>query len=249
MTHQYQLTGLTCDGCVATVKKTLSKTANVQSVDINAERNEATIQMAQHISTDALKAALASHPKYSIADKIVVATPSSVSGSSDEADKSWFATYKPLLTVFAYITGIAFLAAETQNIAFIHGMTFMRYFMAGFFLTFSFFKMLDLAGFADSYSGYDVLAKQWSGYGYVYPFIELALGVAYLTNFQPVQTNIATVIVMSFSTIGVLQSVLNKKKIRCACLGAVFNLPMSTVTIIEDLLMVVMAATMLFLIR
>ena len=121
------------------------------------------------------------------------------------------------------------------------------FFMAGFFLTFSFFKMLDLSGFADSYSSYDVLAKRWRGYGFIYPFIELALGIAYLIDFNPFITNITTIIVMGFSTIGVLQSVLNKRKIRCACLGAVFNLPMSTVTIIEDLLMVFMAIAMLYL--
>jgi hypothetical protein len=50
---------------------------------------------------------------------------------------------------------------------------------------------------------------------------------------------------MSVSLVGVVQSVLNKQKIRCACLGTVFNLPMSTVTIIEDSLMIAMSAGML----
>jgi hypothetical protein len=50
---------------------------------------------------------------------------------------------------------------------------------------------------------------------------------------------------MTVSIIGVLQSVFNKRKIKCACLGAVFNLPMSTITIIEDLLMIGMSGTML----
>ena len=50
---------------------------------------------------------------------------------------------------------------------------------------------------------------------------------------------------MTISIIGVLQSVLNKKKIQCACLGTVFNLPMSTVTIIEDALMIVMSGIMI----
>jgi hypothetical protein len=50
---------------------------------------------------------------------------------------------------------------------------------------------------------------------------------------------------MGFSSIGVIKSVIDKKQIRCACLGAVFNLPMSTVTIIEDLLMVAMSTLML----
>lgn len=166
-----------------------------------------------------------------------------------EEEKSWLhpwvAIYKPLLTAFAYITGIALLTAWQGDT--LNGKRFMQFFMAGFFLAFSFFKMLDLSGFADSYSSYDVLAKRWHGYGFIYPFIELALGIAYVIDFNPFITNITTIVVMGFSTIRVLQSVLNKRKIRCACLGAVFNLPMSTVTIIEDLLMVAMAAIMLFL--
>ncbi len=248
MTHQYQLTGLTCGGCAATVKKVLSQIVGIQSVEINEQHDEATITMSNHVATDTLKAALASHPKYTISDKMAVQSIPSVLSTTntfDEPEKSWFETYKPLLTVFAYIAGISLLASWQD--ATLNGMQFMRFFMAGFFLAFSFFKMLDIAGFADSYSGYDLLAKQWKGYGYVYPFIELALGVAYLIDFQPYVTNIVTIAVMGFSTIGVMQSVLNKQKIRCACLGTGFNLPMTTVTIIEDLLMVAMAAIMLFL--
>jgi len=52
---------------------------------------------------------------------------------------------------------------------------------------------------------------------------------------------------MSLSIIGVLQSVLNKRRIQCACLGATFNLPMSTVTIIEDGLMIAMSAGMILM--
>jgi uncharacterized membrane protein YphA (DoxX/SURF4 family) len=121
----------------------------------------------------------------------------------------------------------------------------MRHFMAGFFLTFSFFKILDLKGFAESYVMYDVIAKRLHAWAYVYAFIELALGFAYVSDYNPLMTNWITVLVMSVSIFGVLQSVLNKQKIKCACLGAIFNLPMSTVTIIEDLLMIVMGIAML----
>ena len=105
--------------------------------------------------------------------------------------------------------------------------------------------MLDLTGFASSYAMYDVVAMKFPTWGYIYAFIELALGIAFATNFEPVITNAATAFVMSVSLIGVLQSVLNKKKIQCVCLGAVFNLPMSTVTIIEDGLMILMSVAML----
>ncbi|MBC7903914.1 MAG: heavy-metal-associated domain-containing protein, partial [Gemmatimonadaceae bacterium] len=121
----------------------------------------------------------------------------------------------------------------------------MMHFMAAFFLVFSFFKLLDLKGFADSYSSYDIIARKWRGWGYIYAFIELGLGLAYLTHFFPAVTNIITLVVMTVSLIGVIQAVSSRKTIRCACLGAVFNLPMSTVTIIEDGLMIAMSAYML----
>jgi hypothetical protein len=125
-------------------------------------------------------------------------------------------------------------------------MQWMQHFMAGFFLVFSFFKLLNLKGFAESYVMYDVIAKQIPVWGYLYSLIELGLGIAYLINFNPLITNSITFIVMTISIIGVLQSVLNKKKIQYACLGAIFNLPMSTVTIIEDALMIAMSGIMIF---
>lgn len=129
----------------------------------------------------------------------------------------------------------------------INWMQWMNHFMAGFFLTFSFFKFLNLKGFAESYVMYDVIAKRLPIWAYLYAIIELALGIAYLIDFYPLITNTVTFLVMTISIIGVLQSVLNKKKIQCACLGAVFNLPMSTVTIIEDALMILMSGAMLII--
>jgi hypothetical protein len=120
----------------------------------------------------------------------------------------------------------------------------MRYFMAGFFLVFAFFKLLDVRAFATAYAGYDLLAARWKGWGLVYPFVELALGMAYLANYNPVLTSWVTIIVMGFSAIGVVRAVLSKTQIQCACLGTVFKLPMSTVTIVEDVGMVLMAAGM-----
>ena len=108
-----------------------------------------------------------------------------------------------------------------------------------------FFKLLNLKGFAESYAMYDIVAKKWNGWGYVYAFIELGLGFAFLTGLNLLVTNSITLIIMTISIIGVLQSVLNKRKIKCACLGDVFNLPMSTITIIEDALMIGMSGFML----
>lgn len=105
--------------------------------------------------------------------------------------------------------------------------------------------MLDIEAFANSYAMYDIVAKRWKAWGYIYPFAELGLGLAYLVAPQYALTSMVTLGIMLVSIVGVLQSVLNKRAIQCACLGAVFNLPMSTVTVIEDGLMVGMSIAML----
>lgn len=201
--------------------------------------NEAVIEMNRHISTKELQNAIG-NPKYTIVENAQVHDTHMTSNST-----SWFLTYKPLLLIFAFITGVSGIVSYHHES--IHGMQFMNIFMAGFFLVFSFFKFLDLKGFASSYTMYDIIAKKIPVYGFIYPFLELTLGIAYLTGFNPIVTNLATIIIMGVSSIGVIESVLNEKKIQCACLGAVFNLPMSTVTIIEDLLMVGMATWTLFI--
>lgn len=94
---------------------------------------------------------------------------------------------------------------------------------------------------------YDLLAKQWKGYGYIYPFLELGLAVFYLTAIHLPGTHVATIIIMGFSSIGVIRNMLSPNQVKCACLGTIFKLPLGRVTLIEDLLMVFMAGAMLTL--
>jgi cation transport ATPase len=238
MTHQYTLSGLTCSSCVAKVKDALLHLPDVRSAEVT--REQATIEREHHIPLQQLQEALSAKGNYTITEE-----HSAQPAMAQAQETSWLKTYKPLLLIGMFITLVSGISSYSD--AHIDGMLWMNHFMAGFFLVFSFFKLLDLNGFAESYAMYDVLAKRIHSYGYIYPFIELTLGLLFLTGFEPFFTNIATIVVMGFSSIGVIQTVLDKKKIRCACLGAVFNLPMSTVTIIEDLLMVAMAATALVL--
>jgi len=234
---------MTCEGCSAKVSHLLRQVPNVTDVTVNLAAGTADITMDKHVATSVLQDALKDYPKYQLAEAAPSPKPVNVFGEQPEEQKSWVATYKPILIIFGYVTTVALIAALNGDD--FSGMTFMRIFMAGFFLTFSFFKMLDLKGFADSYAMYDVVAMKFKPWGYIYAFIELGLGIAFATDFEPVITNSVTTVVMAVSLIGVLQSVLNKRKIQCACLGAVFNLPMSTVTIIEDGLMIAMSAAML----
>jgi copper chaperone CopZ len=238
MTHTYQVSGMTCSGCEAKVKGDLLKMPDVLSADVSKDAGTATITMEKHIPLSAFQEALGgAASKYQIT--------AVQHNETLEQTKSWFETYKPILLIFSYIT-LATILIQLGNAAF-NSMQWMQHFMAGFFLVFSFFKLLNISGFAESYAMYDIVAMKFKQWGYIYAVLELGLGLAYLTNYQPYLTNIITLEVMSISIVGVLRSVLNKQKIQCACLGAVFNLPMSTVTIIEDLLMIVMSATMLII--
>ena len=242
MTHTYNVTGMTCEGCKAKVNYLLSHIEGVKQVEINLEKGEASVTMEKYIATSALQNALKEYPKYKLTEQEHIAHHAPVSLVEPET-KSWVATYKPILLIFGYITAITVIVSTNSNG--FNSMLAMRVFMSGFFLIFSFFKMLDVNGFADSYSMYDIVAKKFKAWGYLYAFIELGLGIAFALNFAPILTNWVTLIVMTVSIAGVLQSVLNKRKIQCACLGAVFNLPMSTVTIIEDGLMIAMSGAML----
>ncbi len=122
-------------------------------------------------------------------------------------------------------------------------------FMAGFFLVFAGFKLLDLRAFAQSYSMYDLLAKKVFQYGYAYPIIELAFGLAFLTSFYPGVTAVAEVLVMGFSGAGVALSLAKKRGIQCACLGTVIRVPLGTVTLVEDFGMAALGLALLALVR
>ncbi len=241
MTHTYKVAGMTCNSCVSKVQKTLSEIEGIEKVNVTLIPPQAEITMGPHVETDVMNSKLKNIGDYKLTEQTSMSHNEIASGNTEEV--SAFKTYKPLVIVFLYILlGVVILQIRSGGFYWMEAMT---NFMGGFFMVFSFFKMLDLKNFAYSYNSYDIVAKKWIGYGYVYPFIELMLGILYLLNAYPLFTNIVTLLVMSVSSIGVIQSVLQNRKIQCACLGTVFNLPMSTVTIIEDVLMVVMALIML----
>ena len=230
----YSISGLTCNNCVAKVQATLSPFAD--SVEVTLKPPQVKLA-GQKENVASLNNVLKNIGNYVIGEEV------KETAALNDTAPATLASYKPLILVFAYILLVT-LGVEFVNGSFVLH-RFMPNFMAGFFLLFSFFKMLDLRGFASSYSMYDLLAKRAPAYGFIYPFIELGLGMAYLLGYRPMLVNLITLIVMVFSSIGVIIAVMNKQKIRCACLGTGFNLPMTTVTIIEDLLMAAMAAWML----
>lgn len=234
-------TNLRCGACVQSIQPLLDAEPGIErwSADVSTPDKLLTVE------GDGVSAArvneLLGRRGYQVVGEVPADTPPATMPGGDPPKTSYY----PLVLILLYLLGAVGLAEAAAGG--FDGARAMRHFMAGFFLVFSFFKLLDVPAFALSYSSYDILARRWLGYGYVYPFLELGLGAAYLADFRPVLTNAATLAVMGVSAVGVVQSLLARRKIRCACLGAVFNLPMSYVTLTEDLLMVGMAAVMLAL--
>jgi cation transport ATPase len=242
MTHTYNISGMTCSGCTAKVKSGFLKLADVVSAEVTLNPGKATIEMNRHITLPSLQEAISPDKKYVISEDN---TDSSHAQMSMEEKKSWIATYKPLLLIFGYITTISFISAFSDES--VNWGAWMNNFMAGFFLTFSFFKLLDLQGFADGYSTYDLLAQRWKPYGFIYPFIELFFGISLLLDVNHRFLYELILVVMGFSTLGVIRSLSRKQIIECACLGTIFKVPLGTVTLLEDLLMVGMAGLMLII--
>ena len=242
----HPLEGLHCGACVKKVEAALAPLA--AKVTVSLQPMQVTLTK-PNVDLVTLQQAVAAAGQYRLLAESGAAVQAQVTTSSSKS-LGWqaLAVYQPLLLILAYILGPSVLVqVGLHGLQGVDAMETMRYFMAGFFLVFSFFKLLNINAFANAYAQYDLLAARWLGWGRIYPFVELALGVAYLTNASPLITYWATIVIMSFSAIGVIRAVVSRTQIQCACLGTVFNLPMSTVTIVEDVGMVVMAIIMIWL--
>ena len=155
--------------------------------------------------------------------------------------------YLPLMVIFA-LSLLTASAMQYKEGAW-NWMSWMHDFMGVFLVVFSMFKFFDLRGFADGFQMYDLLAKLFRPYAYVYPFIELGLGLGYLSHWQLDFIYIATLIVMLWGALGVILALAKGLNINCACLGTVLKVPLSTVALLEDLGMAAMAGGMLVMAR
>lgn len=230
MKHEVAISGMTCESCVGRVTDALQTVPVVTDVSVSLKPPVARLELSGGVKMRELREAVRSVGDYDINKK------------SEET--SWLQTYFPLLLVVGFITlGTVLLGIRIGTVA---EKRIMTDFMGLFFVVFSFFKFLDIRGFAKAFRSYDLIAENNKLYGYAYPFIELTLGIMYLGNWFPMAVNFVTLILMLLGTLGVAAAIKSKRKIQCACLGTVFKLPMSKVTLVENLSMAVMALLVLF---
>jgi copper chaperone CopZ len=225
--------GMTCTSCVARVEHALSEVGGVEHVHVDLKQGTAMVSGEHGLSREDLIAAVVGAGYAVEADAVAQDAPDSAVKASASSSLNSLA---PLFVAVALI-GAGSLASGGME-------GFMGRFMGGFFLVFGGLKLLDLRGFVSAYAMYDLLAARVTAYGWVYPFLEVTLGLGYLAVPNWPTLHAFTLGLMLFSSVGVVQSVSRGEKLKCACMGTAFNLPMTTVTVVEDLGMAAMAAAM-----
>jgi len=244
-------TNMKCNSCLEKLRPVLDQTSEIVNWEADLSSGLKTVAAKMYGNTprekliEAVKDAGFEAKIIDNQDVTKVIPQERQSHLTDEKQTFKISTYKPLLLVVFYVCGAAAILTSAQEAGWAWE-NFLRFFMGFFFLGFAFFKLLDVSKFADAFATYDIVAKRSRLYALLYPFLEFSLGIAFILGWLPIFVNTVTVIVMGVGLIGVLKAVRKRQAIQCACLGTVFNLPMSAVTIIENSAMILMALSMLW---
>ena len=155
--------------------------------------------------------------------------------------QKWSQFY-PLIITFLFVIGGAFVTQSTSFEVY----NFLTNLMGILLITFAYLKLLNPKGFRTSFSKYDLIAFYVPIYGYLYPLIEFTLGVFYCLHLYSLIINSLTIFLLVVNLSQVGRALFLKKKLECACMGSIgFKLPLSYVTISEDLVMILMAGVMI----
>ena len=232
MKTTFKISGMTCNGCRSTVENKLSSLDGVDNAQVNLTNGEAIVYSKNPISFSLISNSLPS--KY----KVIRNIPD----QDNEIIKSnKIKQLKPLFIILGYISVTSILL----NFRNWNSTNAMLDFMGLFYIIFSFFKILDIKGFSTSFKMYDPLAKKITIYGYIYPFIEILLGLMFLIRIEVNIALLITIVILGITSAGVTQTLLDKRSINCACLGTTLKLPMTEATFIENAIMIIMAIVLL----
>ena len=228
-----KIDGMTCGACVETIQNALSGLVDAKEFAIDLDLGIAHFN--EPFDEDKILLAInnSGYPASLIDDSKHHETPKS-------KDKSAY-DLAPLYIILSYIL-MGSLGLNAFN--FTSG-KFMTDFMGLFYIVFSLFKFIDYRNFPRAFSRYDPIAKTFIGYGWIYPFIEVYLGINLLSGQHIVPTLIITLLVLGATTVGVLNNLIKKNPLQCACMGTAIQLPLTKATFIENVIMIGMAIWML----
>jgi glutaredoxin len=154
-------------------------------------------------------------------------------------------TYTPVIAVFA-VTALMALAASRAATGQALTPQALQWFIAFSMCVLGVLKLRDVETFATMFLGYDLLARRWLPYGYIYPFAEVGAGVLMIAGILTWLSAPVALFIGGVGAVSVFKAVyLDKRELKCACVGGDSNVPLGFVSLVENLMMVVMAIWML----
>lgn len=151
-------------------------------------------------------------------------------------------SYQPVMAVFA----IALLMASATAIGI--GQKLFSVYTLNLFAAFTMsmlamLKLQDLESFSTMFLNYDLLARRWVPYAYLYPLGELAAGVLMVSRQVPVVAGALALFLGSVGSVSVIKAVyIDRRELRCACVGGGSKVPLGFVSLTENLVMLAMGA-------
>ena len=232
MKEVYKVRGMTCEGCANSIKETLESNEFISSANISLQDENINIVSDKNFTLIELNSLIDNLGEYKIyeeklASKII----------------EYFSSKKTLLLALLLVL-ISSLSLQVEKDSFDLNEWMISY-MGIFFLLFSFLKLIDVKGFSGSFKKYDLISKIIPSFAITYPFVELFLALAFLSGYLLFASYIMTIIFMASQFFGVFISLQKKEVIKCACMGSSISIDISTLTLIENLVMILMSSYMI----
>lgn len=233
--NTYKVQGMTCDDCVQTIKTKLELENEITEVNISLSESKLTVISNKNYEPEDLNKIIKNVGNYYIENN-----KSNKYKQGNLID--YIKTYKPILLALFFVVLLAVISSIERSFSY---KEFFRLYMGYFFIIFSFLKLQNIKQFALSFSKYDPISQKFFKFGIIYPFLELLLGILFILNFLGLTINILTIIIFIPQTIGVIVKLKNNEKISCACVGTSTEIPISNLTILENIIMCLMAIYMI----
>ncbi len=155
-------------------------------------------------------------------------------------------SYRPVLAVFA-MTALMALAASTAAFGTPLTLRAAEWFIAFSMCVLALLKLQDVETFSTMFLNYDLLAKRWVRYGYVYPFAEGLAGVLMTAHVADWLSVPLALFIGSVGAVSVFKAVyIDKRELKCACVGGATRVPLGFVSLTENFMMIAMALWMAF---
>lgn len=237
MKHQmFNVKGMTCESCVQKITESLSADKAIKNLRVTLNPPQIHFDAGDKYAVEQINQILEPLNKYTV-------TEASHSMSVKKNEPALIIQYMPLILLFALSAGVPALNLALGGSDVEH---WMHQFMGATLIALAYFKFLDLPKFAEAFSTYDPIAMKFYNYGYIYPFFELIAGIGFILSLQVEALSVFVILFLLSTTIGVIQALMQNRKFQCACLGTVFNLPLTKVTIVENILMIAMSVMIVF---